>query len=65
MMPGKKIFGGQAGVAEDALRGRQEQIDRKIREAEGGTEPPKESPNRQPDNSDGAQRPPPSKKWYQ
>lgn len=58
-----EYLGGQAGIAADRLRGRQKQLD--DAERVGNGESPKESPNRQPDNSSGGVRPPQSKKWYE
>jgi hypothetical protein len=56
-------FGGQIGVAEGAIRTRKDRLDEEERKSMG--ESPKQSPNTQPDNSDGKKRPPPSKKWFE
>ncbi len=51
-----KYLGGQAGVAADKLRSRQDQLDAAERKANGEPEPEKKAE---------AARPPMSKKWYE
>ncbi len=58
-MATRKFFGGQAGIAEDALKSRQDKLNQAEREATGEAPPPKKEEEK------ASPRPPMSKKWYE
>lgn len=64
MMAKDNMLGGQAGVAESALKGRKSRLDDAIEQSEKGTAPPpKQEKPKEKEKAPESSRPPMSKKW--